>query len=42
MVRQQESLRNLNKAMNSPETDSVAYPDLSKLKQHTVHFQKTV
>ena len=42
MVRQQESPRNPNKAMDSPETDPVAYPDLTKFKQHTVNFQKTV
>ena len=28
--------------MDSPETDPVAYPDLTKFKQHTVNFQKTV
>ena len=42
MIRQQESPRNPNKAMNSPETDPVAYPDLTKFKQRTVNFQKTV
>ena len=41
MVRQREAPRH-TQAMELPETDPVAYPDLSKFKQRTINFQKTV